>query len=151
MLLCCVFKACLVGIVVTDPDFLPIWAKKKGLEGSYLELSGSKVRFLPWDVQTYSAPLSLCVPDNVVTVYRRWRTPFSRTSWSWAKKQDSSLLNRWLLPCSTYIGFLPVCCTSLHANSIFNTLGPLLFSKNRWTIDQSLFCQTELPLTFYSI
>lgn len=35
-------QACLVGIVVTDPDFLPIWAKKKGLEGSYLELSKSK-------------------------------------------------------------------------------------------------------------
>ncbi|XP_054459810.1 long-chain-fatty-acid--CoA ligase 1a isoform X1 [Anoplopoma fimbria] len=31
-------KACLVGIVVPDPDLLPIWIKKKGIEGSYSEL-----------------------------------------------------------------------------------------------------------------
>ncbi|KAM7009846.1 long-chain-fatty-acid--CoA ligase 1a isoform 1-T3 [Tautogolabrus adspersus] len=31
-------QACLVGIVVPDPDFLPLWAKKKGIEGSYSEL-----------------------------------------------------------------------------------------------------------------
>ncbi|XP_068444861.1 long-chain-fatty-acid--CoA ligase 1a isoform X3 [Clinocottus analis] len=31
-------KACLVGIVVPDPDFLPIWIKKQGIEGSYSEL-----------------------------------------------------------------------------------------------------------------
>ncbi|XP_038569239.1 long-chain-fatty-acid--CoA ligase 1a [Micropterus salmoides] len=31
-------QACLVGIVVPDPDFLPIWIKKKGIEGSYAEL-----------------------------------------------------------------------------------------------------------------
>ncbi|CAN9510350.1 unnamed protein product [Ophioblennius macclurei] len=31
-------QACLVAIVVPDPDFLPIWAKKKGLEGSYTDL-----------------------------------------------------------------------------------------------------------------
>uniref|UniRef100_A0A3Q0SZ77 Long-chain-fatty-acid--CoA ligase n=1 Tax=Amphilophus citrinellus TaxID=61819 RepID=A0A3Q0SZ77_AMPCI len=35
-------QACLVGIVVPDPDFLPIWAKKKGLEGSYSELCNNK-------------------------------------------------------------------------------------------------------------
>uniref|UniRef100_A0A665T9V3 Long-chain-fatty-acid--CoA ligase n=1 Tax=Echeneis naucrates TaxID=173247 RepID=A0A665T9V3_ECHNA len=35
-------QACLVGIVVADPDFLPIWAKKKGIEGSYSELCKSK-------------------------------------------------------------------------------------------------------------
>uniref|UniRef100_A0A3B3YW85 Long-chain-fatty-acid--CoA ligase n=1 Tax=Poecilia mexicana TaxID=48701 RepID=A0A3B3YW85_9TELE len=35
-------KACLVGIVVPDPDFLPIWAKKQGFEGSYLELCRNK-------------------------------------------------------------------------------------------------------------
>ncbi|PWA29372.1 hypothetical protein CCH79_00013988 [Gambusia affinis] len=35
-------KACLVGIVVPDPDFLPIWANKKGFEGSYLELCRNK-------------------------------------------------------------------------------------------------------------
>uniref|UniRef100_A0A3Q3GH11 Long-chain-fatty-acid--CoA ligase n=1 Tax=Labrus bergylta TaxID=56723 RepID=A0A3Q3GH11_9LABR len=31
-------QACLVGIVVPDPDFLPLWLKKKGIEGSYSEL-----------------------------------------------------------------------------------------------------------------
>ncbi|KAM9856847.1 long-chain-fatty-acid--CoA ligase 1a isoform 1-T2 [Aulostomus maculatus] len=35
-------QACLVGIVVPDPDFLPIWAKKKGFEGSYSELCSNK-------------------------------------------------------------------------------------------------------------
>uniref|UniRef100_A0A672I0P5 Long-chain-fatty-acid--CoA ligase n=1 Tax=Salarias fasciatus TaxID=181472 RepID=A0A672I0P5_SALFA len=35
-------QACLVGIVVPDPDFLPIWAKKKGLEGSYSELCSNQ-------------------------------------------------------------------------------------------------------------
>ncbi|TMS22998.1 long-chain-fatty-acid--CoA ligase 1a isoform X1 [Larimichthys crocea] len=35
-------QACLVGIVVPDPDFLPIWIKKKGIEGSYSELCKSK-------------------------------------------------------------------------------------------------------------
>ncbi|KAL0973937.1 hypothetical protein UPYG_G00213180 [Umbra pygmaea] len=31
-------QACLVAIIVPDPDFLPGWAKKRGLEGSYSEL-----------------------------------------------------------------------------------------------------------------
>ncbi|XP_058240326.1 long-chain-fatty-acid--CoA ligase 1a isoform X1 [Hemibagrus wyckioides] len=35
-------KACLVGIVVPDPDILPGWAKKRGLVGSYLDLCKSK-------------------------------------------------------------------------------------------------------------
>ncbi|KAM8843443.1 long-chain-fatty-acid--CoA ligase 1a isoform 1-T1 [Synchiropus picturatus] len=35
-------KACLVGVVVPDPDFLPIWAKKRGIEGSYTELCKNK-------------------------------------------------------------------------------------------------------------
>ncbi|XP_058496329.1 long-chain-fatty-acid--CoA ligase 1a isoform X1 [Solea solea] len=35
-------QACLVAIVVTDPDFLPVWAKNKGVEGSYSELCKMK-------------------------------------------------------------------------------------------------------------
>ncbi|XP_056136939.1 long-chain-fatty-acid--CoA ligase 1a isoform X1 [Lampris incognitus] len=35
-------QACLVGIVVPDPDFLPGWAKKRGIEGSYSELCKNK-------------------------------------------------------------------------------------------------------------
>uniref|UniRef100_A0A8C8DT28 Arachidonate--CoA ligase n=1 Tax=Oryzias sinensis TaxID=183150 RepID=A0A8C8DT28_9TELE len=35
-------QACLVGIVVPDPDFLPIWAQKKGFEGTYLDLCQNK-------------------------------------------------------------------------------------------------------------
>uniref|UniRef100_A0A8B9HLT6 Long-chain-fatty-acid--CoA ligase n=1 Tax=Astyanax mexicanus TaxID=7994 RepID=A0A8B9HLT6_ASTMX len=35
-------QACLVGIVVPDPDFLPGWAKNRGLEGSYTDLCKSK-------------------------------------------------------------------------------------------------------------
>uniref|UniRef100_A0A673ZI50 Arachidonate--CoA ligase n=1 Tax=Salmo trutta TaxID=8032 RepID=A0A673ZI50_SALTR len=37
-------QACLVGIVVPDPDSLPGWAKKKGIEGSYLEMCASKLK-----------------------------------------------------------------------------------------------------------
>uniref|UniRef100_A0A671R9W2 Arachidonate--CoA ligase n=1 Tax=Sinocyclocheilus anshuiensis TaxID=1608454 RepID=A0A671R9W2_9TELE len=35
-------QACLVGIVVPDPDFLPGWVKKRGIEGSYTEMCKSK-------------------------------------------------------------------------------------------------------------
>ncbi|XP_062334528.1 long-chain-fatty-acid--CoA ligase 1a isoform X2 [Osmerus eperlanus] len=35
-------QACLVAIVVPDPDFLPGWAKRKGIEGSFDELCKSK-------------------------------------------------------------------------------------------------------------
>lgn len=35
-------QACLVGIVVPDPDYLPLWIKKKGIEGSYSELCSNK-------------------------------------------------------------------------------------------------------------
>lgn len=37
-------QSCLVAIVVPDPDFLPLWLKKKGIEGSYSELCKNKVR-----------------------------------------------------------------------------------------------------------
>uniref|UniRef100_A0A8C1V4H5 Arachidonate--CoA ligase n=1 Tax=Cyprinus carpio TaxID=7962 RepID=A0A8C1V4H5_CYPCA len=39
-------QACLVGIVVPDPDFLPGWAKRRGIEGSYTEMCKSKVKHL---------------------------------------------------------------------------------------------------------
>ncbi|XP_043098983.1 long-chain-fatty-acid--CoA ligase 1a isoform X2 [Puntigrus tetrazona] len=35
-------QACLVGVVVPDPDFLPGWAKKRGIEGSYTEMCKSR-------------------------------------------------------------------------------------------------------------
>ncbi|XP_061767896.1 long-chain-fatty-acid--CoA ligase 1a isoform X3 [Nerophis ophidion] len=35
-------QACLVGIVVPDPDFLTIWLKRRGITGSYLDLCKSK-------------------------------------------------------------------------------------------------------------
>nr|XP_057928584.1 long-chain-fatty-acid--CoA ligase 1a isoform X1 [Doryrhamphus excisus]XP_057928607.1 long-chain-fatty-acid--CoA ligase 1a isoform X1 [Doryrhamphus excisus]XP_057928618.1 long-chain-fatty-acid--CoA ligase 1a isoform X1 [Doryrhamphus excisus]XP_057928624.1 long-chain-fatty-acid--CoA ligase 1a isoform X1 [Doryrhamphus excisus]XP_057928630.1 long-chain-fatty-acid--CoA ligase 1a isoform X1 [Doryrhamphus excisus] len=35
-------QACLVGIVVPDPDFLTIWLKRRGINGSYLDLCKSK-------------------------------------------------------------------------------------------------------------
>ncbi|XP_076151100.1 long-chain-fatty-acid--CoA ligase 1a isoform X1 [Alosa pseudoharengus] len=35
-------QACLVGVVVPDADFLPGWAKKRGIEGSYTELCKNK-------------------------------------------------------------------------------------------------------------
>uniref|UniRef100_A0AAY4BDE2 Long-chain-fatty-acid--CoA ligase n=1 Tax=Denticeps clupeoides TaxID=299321 RepID=A0AAY4BDE2_9TELE len=34
-------QACLVGIAVPDPDFLPAWAKKRGIEGTYTEMCKS--------------------------------------------------------------------------------------------------------------
>ncbi|TRY84934.1 hypothetical protein DNTS_004025 [Danionella cerebrum] len=35
-------QACLVGVVVPDPDFLPGWAKRRGIEGSYTDMCKSK-------------------------------------------------------------------------------------------------------------
>ncbi|XP_051505874.1 long-chain-fatty-acid--CoA ligase 1-like [Myxocyprinus asiaticus] len=35
-------QACLVAIIVPDPDFLPGWAKKRGIEGTYEELCKNK-------------------------------------------------------------------------------------------------------------
>ncbi|XP_069049190.1 long-chain-fatty-acid--CoA ligase 1a isoform X1 [Lepisosteus oculatus] len=35
-------QACLVAIVVPDPDVLPSWARKRGVEGSYADLCKSK-------------------------------------------------------------------------------------------------------------
>ncbi|MBN3319720.1 ACSL1 ligase, partial [Atractosteus spatula] len=35
-------QACLVAIVVPDPDVLPSWARKRGVEGSYVDLCKSK-------------------------------------------------------------------------------------------------------------
>ncbi|CAM4618222.1 unnamed protein product [Leuciscus chuanchicus] len=35
-------QACLVAIIVPDPDYLPGWAKKRGIEGSYEELCRNK-------------------------------------------------------------------------------------------------------------
>uniref|UniRef100_A0A8C1QGN2 Arachidonate--CoA ligase n=1 Tax=Cyprinus carpio TaxID=7962 RepID=A0A8C1QGN2_CYPCA len=35
-------QACLVAIIVPDPDFLPGWAKKRGIEGSYEKLCKNK-------------------------------------------------------------------------------------------------------------
>uniref|UniRef100_A0A8C1JVG6 Arachidonate--CoA ligase n=1 Tax=Cyprinus carpio TaxID=7962 RepID=A0A8C1JVG6_CYPCA len=37
-------QACLVAIIVPDPDFLPGWAKKRGIEGSYEKLCKNKVK-----------------------------------------------------------------------------------------------------------
>ncbi len=57
---CGIFQACLVGIVVPDPDFLPIWIKKKGIEGSYSELCNNKVRFITIS-SPKTQPLLLCM------------------------------------------------------------------------------------------
>uniref|UniRef100_A0A7N8X7Q9 Arachidonate--CoA ligase n=1 Tax=Mastacembelus armatus TaxID=205130 RepID=A0A7N8X7Q9_9TELE len=39
-------QACLVGIVVPDPDLLPFWSKRKGIDGSYSELCNNKKAIL---------------------------------------------------------------------------------------------------------
>uniref|UniRef100_A0AAR2KU56 Arachidonate--CoA ligase n=1 Tax=Pygocentrus nattereri TaxID=42514 RepID=A0AAR2KU56_PYGNA len=38
-------QSCLVGIVVPDPEVMPSWAQKKGLEGSYEDLCRNMVSF----------------------------------------------------------------------------------------------------------
>nr|XP_020457706.1 long-chain-fatty-acid--CoA ligase 1-like isoform X1 [Monopterus albus]XP_020457708.1 long-chain-fatty-acid--CoA ligase 1-like isoform X1 [Monopterus albus] len=35
-------QACLVAIVVPDPDYLPVWVRNNGIEGSYSELCNNK-------------------------------------------------------------------------------------------------------------
>ena len=36
-------QSCLVGIVVPDPEVLPNWAKKKGIQGEYKDLCKNTV------------------------------------------------------------------------------------------------------------
>lgn len=36
-------QAFLVGIVVPDPEVMPSWAQKRGIEGTYAELCANKV------------------------------------------------------------------------------------------------------------
>lgn len=36
-------QSCLVGIIVPDPEIMPEWAKKRGLEGSYEDLCKNTV------------------------------------------------------------------------------------------------------------
>ena len=36
-------QSCLVGIVVPDPEVMPGWAKKKGMDGSYRDLCKNTV------------------------------------------------------------------------------------------------------------
>uniref|UniRef100_A0A671R9B6 Arachidonate--CoA ligase n=1 Tax=Sinocyclocheilus anshuiensis TaxID=1608454 RepID=A0A671R9B6_9TELE len=43
-------QACLVGIVVPDPDFLPGWVKKRGIEGSYTEMCKTTLKDLMSDI-----------------------------------------------------------------------------------------------------
>lgn len=39
----CSFQSCLVGIVVPDPEYMPEWAKKKGIVGTYKDLCKNTV------------------------------------------------------------------------------------------------------------
>uniref|UniRef100_A0A8C2AZV8 Arachidonate--CoA ligase n=1 Tax=Cyprinus carpio TaxID=7962 RepID=A0A8C2AZV8_CYPCA len=55
-------QACLVGIVVPDPDFLPGWAKKRGIEGSYTEMCKSKVRDIALHMEMFSVQNGLLTP-----------------------------------------------------------------------------------------
>lgn len=34
----CTFQSFLVGIIVPDPEVMPEWAKKKGIEGSFKDM-----------------------------------------------------------------------------------------------------------------
>lgn len=70
LLHCALFQACLVGIVVPDPDFLPMWLKKKGIEGSYSELCKNKVRLAEAHQATPTAGSALHA-HYLLTVSRR--------------------------------------------------------------------------------
>lgn len=37
-------QSCLVGIIVPDPEVMPSWAKKKGIDGCYDDLCKNVVR-----------------------------------------------------------------------------------------------------------
>lgn len=39
-------QAFLVGIVVPDPEVMPSWAQKRGIEGTYVELCTNRVSTL---------------------------------------------------------------------------------------------------------
>ena len=77
---------------------------------TYLDQEKRDWRIVLWTVQkqgeiffffflTISSPDIHLHANIFLAVLRMWRQPSWRTSWGWARKQDSSLLSRWLLPC----------------------------------------------------
>ncbi|XP_041759752.1 long-chain-fatty-acid--CoA ligase 1 isoform X3 [Coregonus clupeaformis] len=55
-------QACLVAIIVPDPDFLPGWAKKRGLEGSYGDLCNNMVKDITLYTEMFSIQNGLLTP-----------------------------------------------------------------------------------------
>lgn len=69
-----------MAIIVPDPDFLPIWLKRRGISGSYLELCKSVVSLF-WQQNSHqlyfdhnipqSTPAPLSLDANVCCDFRQ--------------------------------------------------------------------------------
>ncbi|KAK1343271.1 hypothetical protein QTO34_016049 [Cnephaeus nilssonii] len=55
-------QAFLVGIVVPDPEVMPIWAQKRGIEGTYAELCVNKVKAIHIHSDMFSVQNGLLTP-----------------------------------------------------------------------------------------
>uniref|UniRef100_A0A8C6RDU5 Long-chain-fatty-acid--CoA ligase n=1 Tax=Nannospalax galili TaxID=1026970 RepID=A0A8C6RDU5_NANGA len=55
-------KAFLVGIVVPDPEVMPSWAQKRGIEGTYMELCKNKVKAIYIHSDMFSVQNGLLTP-----------------------------------------------------------------------------------------
>ncbi len=53
--------------MVPDPDFLPLWMKKKGIEGSYSDLCKNKVRLITTS-RRYTQLHLLCMLANIFLI-----------------------------------------------------------------------------------
>ncbi|KAA0722446.1 Long-chain-fatty-acid--CoA ligase 1 [Triplophysa tibetana] len=66
-------QACLVGIVVPDPDFLPGWAKNRGIVGSYKDMCKNKVRDITLHPEMFSVQNGLLTPTLKAKRAELWR------------------------------------------------------------------------------
>lgn len=83
-----------MGIVVPDPETLPKWIKKRGIEGPTSELCNNEVNF--FFLRSYR-PRSRGYWFLHFSAFRTWSKLFRRISLDWGEKPGWNLSSRYLL------------------------------------------------------